>query len=383
MRGVLPILTFEDAILGPLYFLILLSIVILWKEKYYKNSPIGKYIIPLFLLKIASCVFLACLYHFYYGYSDSQLYFTGGREIYNATIANPKYGMELLFKPFNDCSAHAQQFAQYLDLDYGSVNTIAMYKVTGFLSLFCFGAYLPIAFLFTMAALIGSWRLFLVFYEEYPNSRKLIAISCLFAPSILLWGTNILKDPICLFALSLCFTALYKLIKRKFRFINLIEVIFGATILLTFKGYIFYLFIAAAIPALYLSYIKSITNGFLKIVFHTFIFITIIIAFLWINNNENLLSSLITNNFIEATRSIQLIQQTDETTTSSYIIPNVTDFSPLGIISSYLLSLNVALFRPYLWEIRNPLMILSALESFAVLLATAFLLFKTKVIGFF
>ncbi len=122
---------------------------------------------------------------------------------------------------------------------------------------------------------------------------------------------------------------------------------------------------------------------FLRLCSIRFIFITIIIAFLWINNNENLLSSLITNNFIEATRSIQLIQQTDETTTSSYIIPNVTDFSPLGIISSYLLSLNVALFRPYLWEIRNPLMILSALESFAVLLATAFLLFKTKVIGFF
>jgi hypothetical protein len=384
MHQLLPILNYRDVIFAPLYFIVLLRIIIIWKRKYYSNNPIGKYIVPLFLLKIACCVFLACLYHFYYGYSDSQGYYTGGREIYNATFSNPKYGMELLFKPFKDCSTQAQQFAEYVDLDDGSTNTIAMYKLTGFVAIFCFGTYLPIAFVFTLAALIGAWRIFLVFNEQFPQYRKLIALSCLFAPSALLWGTNVIKDPLCLFGLGLCITGLYKFMKRTFKLINLIEVIIGAMLLLTLKDYIFYIFIAAAIPAIYLDYLLKIKNGFIKIVVHAIMCILIIAVCLWMKNNDNLVGEIVNKNFIEITESIQTGQMmTDDEKNSSYIIPNAADFSPLGIASSYLLSLNVALFRPYFWEIKNPLMVASAIESFAIMLFTAFLLFKTRFIGFF
>jgi len=37
--------------------------------------------------------------------------------------------------------------------------------------------------------------------------------------------------------------------------------------------------------------------------------------------------------------------------------------------------INVALFRPYLWEVRNPLMLLSALESLITLFFTLYVLF--------
>ena len=39
-------------------------------------------------------------------------------------------------------------------------------------------------------------------------------------------------------------------------------------------------------------------------------------------------------------------------------------------------AVNVSLFRPYLWEVRNPLMLLSALESLTFLLVTIYLLLK-------
>jgi hypothetical protein len=39
-------------------------------------------------------------------------------------------------------------------------------------------------------------------------------------------------------------------------------------------------------------------------------------------------------------------------------------------------AINVSLFRPYLWEVRNPLMLLSAMEAFSLFLIFVFLLFR-------
>jgi hypothetical protein len=41
-------------------------------------------------------------------------------------------------------------------------------------------------------------------------------------------------------------------------------------------------------------------------------------------------------------------------------------------------AVNVSLFRPYLWEVRNPLMLLSAFESFAFLVLTVYALFRSR-----
>ena len=41
-------------------------------------------------------------------------------------------------------------------------------------------------------------------------------------------------------------------------------------------------------------------------------------------------------------------------------------------------AINVSLFRPYLWEVRNPLMLLSAMESLALLFFTLFALYKCR-----
>lgn len=41
-------------------------------------------------------------------------------------------------------------------------------------------------------------------------------------------------------------------------------------------------------------------------------------------------------------------------------------------------AVNVSLFRPYLWEVRNPLMLLSALESLVLLLLTVWVVFTCR-----
>ncbi|MEO6358440.1 MAG: hypothetical protein ABIU77_06645 [Ferruginibacter sp.] len=375
-------LTFYDAILTPVYFLLILALLIIWKKRYYKQTTIAKYIIPCFVLKSFCCIFLACLYHFYYGYSDSQTYFNGSQEIWHAAKENPMYGLELIFKPVEKCSIGAQKYAIQLANPIQNGSTIAIFKIAGFLGLFCFGTYIPISLFFSLLAFIGTWRIFKVFYTLYPEYHKSIAAGCLFAPSALLWGTNILKDPLCMYALGLCITTLYSIIQRKITLVNLIEFLIGSVILLLIKEYIFYIFLLAVLITLVVMY-KS-QHSLIRIIFRFFTILFLLAGIIWAYSNIQFLGNLVYTNFTGSAINIQNAQAAlTEEGASGYSIPDVTDFSLWGIIRTYLLSLNVALFRPYVWEVRNPLMLLNAMESLTVLLLTIYLLVKTKLTGFF
>jgi hypothetical protein len=60
---------------------------------------------------------------------------------------------------------------------------------------------------------------------------------------------------------------------------------------------------------------------------------------------------------------------------SGYSLGNL-DGSFESMLALFPQAVNVALFRPYLWEARNPLMLLSSLEAAALLVITLFLLFR-------
>ena len=62
---------------------------------------------------------------------------------------------------------------------------------------------------------------------------------------------------------------------------------------------------------------------------------------------------------------------------SGYILGDF-DYSVAGMIRKFPLAINVTLFRPYIWEVQNPVMLFAALESIVVLLVTLVVLFKVR-----
>ena len=374
------ILSYYDAILTPVYFLLILILLTRWKKKYYHNSPLKKYIIPAFVLKTFCCIILALLYEFYYGYSDAHNYYSGAIDIWTATKENPLYGLELVFKPIEKCSPDAQSFATYMSNREFAYTTVNMFKTAGFIGMFCFGTYLPIALIICLLSFIGSWKIFKVFVEEFPAYYNKIALTCLFAPSFVFWGTNIMKDPLCIFGLGLCVSGLYNIMKGRFSFLQLLQLIAGAFIILAFKSYIFYIFCVAGAFSIY---INLMTNN--KVKFKILIrlamfalFFLVIIVMIWKKND---LAEVLSAGFIKEVTTIQNIQK--EQGGSVYVLPNTDDFSFWGILKTYLSSLNVALFRPYLWEVPNVIATANALESFIVLVFTFYLLIRLKIAGFF
>src|SRR5215204_4218066 len=122
-------LTFYDVILTPIYFILILAWLIRWKKKHYKDSPLAKYIIPCFLIKVACCIFLACLYGFYYQFSDSEGYFNGAQDIWNATKQNPWMGIDMIFSKVDNFNLAQQKFTDHIGSDQHIDSTIYIMKI--------------------------------------------------------------------------------------------------------------------------------------------------------------------------------------------------------------------------------------------------------------
>lgn len=375
------ILYFKDLILSPIYFLLIVFGLVWWKNKYYKNSPLRKYILPAFLAKTLCCIILVCIYEYYYQYGDSHNYFSGVYEIWLTARENPKWALELIFKPFSQCSVESLTYCNHLiRYDY-SISVLAMFKIAGFVGLFCFGSYFPIALIFTLLGFIGTWKIFCVFYDAFPKLIKPLAISILFAPSCLLWSSALIKEPLCMFGLGLCFSVLYSLLKGRFNGSRLFEFLVGALLLVVLKAYILAIFLVAAVAAIYQNQISKIQKKQIRIMIRVLVNLGILGSVLWLVFHVSGSFQDTPPSLLKDIEVIQNIQQ--DMGGSTYVIPDATDYSAMGIIRTYLLSFNVTLFRPYLWESPNIIGLASALESFLILCASFFLLIRHKFWGFF
>ena len=373
-------LSLYDLFLTPVYFLILLLWILYWRNKHYKNSPLKRYILPAFILKSICCILLSLLFTFYYGYGDTMLYYKGSLEIWEAIKVNPIYGLELIFKPVEECSYEAQQFTSLLADSQYAASVINMYKITGFIGMFCFGTYMPIALIITLLSFIGSWKIYIVFATEFPTYYKKIAITCLFAPSFIFWSTTILKDPLCIFGLGLSISALYKLMKGRFSVFILLEIIVGFYFMVLFKSYIFFIFCVAGFTCLYIHMMTNLKLHF-KILIRIFMFLLSCLAIFLVTKNSAFLGEILFSEIFSTVTTVQDVQK--DAGGSSYVLSNIDDISLIGIVKTYLSSLNVTLFRPYPWEISSLIVVANAMETLAVLLMTFYLLIKLKFLGFF
>ena len=74
-----------------------------------------------------------------------------------------------------------------------------------------------------------------------------------------------------------------------------------------------------------------------------------------------------------------LIYETASSSGTGYNLGSY-DFTPMGLLSLAPRAIGVSLYRPFLWEISNPLMSIAAIESFVSLTLTLYVLWKVGVV---
>ncbi len=380
-------LSIWDLLITPFYIVLIFVISSYIEKKNIEKQSAYKYYRWGIAVKIIGAVAICLIYTLYYPSGDSTGYYEQGRAIHNLFYKNTNYFFEVLFK-----GSTAENYSYFDDsTDYVAYNTwvndySSMYfsRICALICFVSFNSFVTCTVLLAWGCYIGIWKLYLLFCEQFPGIKKQLAISILFIPSVVFWGSGLLKDTITLSAIGWYSYNFYLLlVKKEYKIKNIIAVLLSAYLLIVLKPYI----LVALLPGslIWLSYdkIAKITNRVIKfLVAPILIFGGVLGGFYALTSLGDVLGDYSINNVLDRAVVVQKDLKSDYYGGNSFDIGDF-DASVSGVLSKSPQAINAALFRPYLWEVRNPLMLLSSLESTYIFFLTLGLMFRLKVMGFF
>ncbi|MDW3211690.1 MAG: hypothetical protein R8N23_17615 [Reichenbachiella sp.] len=373
----------QDLIITPFYFFILLIAAYMIRP-YVTNQDTKPYFIPGLFVKFIGAIALGLIYQFYYGGGDTFTFHThGSRWIWQAFMDNPGIGLKLFFTEAGDYNGQSYKYISRI-WQFRDSSSWFVIKLTAFFDLITFGTYGATALFFSSFSFLGSWALYLAFYKLRPNLKKHIALAVLFIPSVIFWGSGILKDTITFGALGLITYLLFELtIHKKSTFIHIVSLVFFSWIILSIKIYILLCFLIAASAFMIFQYTSFIKKPVIKIMAMPLIGVVFGGAGFFALQKVSQEDSRYALNNIAQTAAVTAYDiragwGARLGDTSSYNLGTL-DGSLTSFISLAPKGIVVTLFRPFLWEAQNPLMLLAALESLMVTLLTLNVIFTIKI----
>ncbi len=362
-------------------------IFIIHKMKFFDVDGISKKTISLlFLLKLIFGFTLWAIYTFYYtdrATADIYKYFDDSKVIYSTLKTNPIDYFKLLFGIGNNTAAFDHYYsemnywARKVDSSiYNDSHTIIRFNAV--VRLFSFGYYNVHTVVICFLSLIGLTAIYKTFVTHLQDKKRELLFAVFLLPSVLFWGSGVLKEGLIFFALGLLIYYSNKLFS-----IKAIVICLATALLLAFSKFYVWL---AIFPSIALLIWTNKTSS--KKVGYKFILILLFIgaAGLNIDSFTNIQNPLVTlsqkqyefnllasgqltdanNKAIPVANSIIEINKLEPTVYS--FLKN----SPKALVNSFL--------RPYIWELKSPLMLLSGLETFLIIFILFFSLFFIKTI---
>lgn len=342
---------------------------------YFKNALVLKILMSL--------IFALIILFFYPG--DSMGYFQSINAFNKVFFQNPKQYFDILFlgnKPefysyFNSQTGYP---AWYMWKDANSIFVARIYSPFMILS---YKSYLISTVIAGLIGFTGIWKLFKTLSKIYPRMEKKFAIAILYFPSLFFWSSGIMKDTLTISALGWIIYAFYELvILKKIKLKYFIILFFASLILINIKAYIF----AALVPGLFIwaffGQIKAIKSQLFKILIAPVILGLLVLAFSFLMKNTS--ESMGTYGSIDSTLNYASVVQQDLTRHEQYG-HNYYDIgkfeaTPMGVLKKFPIATISGIYRPFLWEARNPFIVLAALEGAFLFLFMLYVIFK---IGFF
>lgn len=362
-------ITLLDYAVLPIY--LLLIYLIAKRNIRGRTEPEYVYYMPALFVKIFGGVSVAIVYHYYYEGGDTINYFHSSVATLNLAGKNFNSFLSIIggnLSPQNTCY-YSQETGYPLYLRDAQAFTVVRLSI--FFVFFGAKLFLPASALVSWFTFSGLWKLYKVFIAEFPNLRKQLAFTILFVPSVVFWGSGILKDSYCLTALAWVVYAVYNLfntpgLRLKYYFIFAVF----SYILITVKPYIFLSVSAALFVEICFEWIMKIRSTFLRIISFPFVFL-VIIGLAGIFSSR--LTSAIGGHYASMEMMLERAAVVQEDLTRDYYGGNSFDigsFEPtLGGISKKIpAAITAGIFRPFIWESRSIFMIISSLENSVLLL---------------
>jgi hypothetical protein len=373
-----------DLLLFPLYaaFILLIAYKFSGKKRY--KEPIYKYFLPGIALKMCGAIALGLVYFYYYKGGDTINYYNTAVTLVNVLLERPGDFMHLFFEEPSVAEFYLMnsqvEFIYWVNDPYAFFVSKCFVPVV----LICLKSYLASAVLVASICYLGVWRLFLIFAREFPSLERQFAWSILFIPSVIFWGSGIMKDSVTFSATCIYVHGFYWFFtqkKRKVKFI--LALLLGSSLLLFIKPYILF----ALLPGSFLWFgalrLSKIKNAFLKVMFTpTLLFIGITAGLYALQQLGDALGKYSMEKVIKTASGAQQDLKQAYYRGNSF---DIGDYDPTitGLLSVSHKAIFAALFRPTFFDVRNLVMGLCAIENTFILGFCIYLLIKLRVYKFF
>lgn len=332
------------------------------------------------ILKLAACILLGFIYQYYYGYGDTLNYFAHSKFLTGAIIDSPQNAISYLFagedKFYNYFSYYIDQI--YDGEDYFSLENTVVIKIAAVFNLISFNNFFGTGFIFCFFSYWGLWKMFMVFYRAYPDIKEKFVL-CLYIPSVVFWGSGILKDSICIGCIGLIVYMCDTLASNwKYFLFKIIGIAVCCALVFVIKAYIIICLIIPLI--LWRSSIVIIKRGigFFMVTYLLMGIIALGIIYK-IAHVGDYLEFITVNNlylFLLKVRTAFLNSTNDDN--SSFSLGELTP-SAIGILQQVPLAINAVLFRPYVWESKKIFSLIAAIESSAFFIISAYVIYKAGI----
>jgi hypothetical protein len=318
-----------------------------------------------FLLKIISGLALSLIYTYYYTdrlYADCFKFYDDSKVIYDLFFTDKKIFFQFMFGLPHDNNA----YMDYSNVMHNWWNRYNLYNenrtiirlnvAIRFISL---GYYQVHNVFFCFLSFIGLVAIAKLFLKELKDFKKLVFFFVFLFPSVLFWGSGVLKDGLILFCSG---TALYFIDKfctdTNKKISRLILSICFLVLLLFVKVHVFFIFLPC-----YLAYSLSIKNRkhvLLKFSIVSVVFFIFLLSVPLFSRNINFLQYLVT-------KQSEFISLAQEVKAGSVIYIHPLQPTIWSLIKNSPMAFYNTMFRPNLLDSHSPFILLSALENIFII----------------
>ncbi len=370
---------------------VIIAVAYIWaKAKANRHStedPFYKYLPNAILIKILAAISFAIITMAYYP-GDTLEYFKYLNRLTKMLVVDSGHYFDILLQ------GNRQEFWSYFNNETGypawymwrDPNAIFVPRVYAIFMIFTSKSFLLSTIIAALIGFSGLWKLYVVFCKKYPNMEKKFAIAILYFPSILFWSSGILKDTLTISAVGWIIYSFYNLaILRKFKLKHLLALIFASIVIINVKSYIYAALIPGLMVWMFFDQLSSIKSSLLKFVVAPFLVALVLGGFSVLMSN--LSGAMGTYGDVDKSlQQAQIIQQDlqrSEQYGENYYDIGKFEATPVGVLKKAPIAIVSGIFRPFIWEARNPFVLLAALESLFLMGLILYVVFKIGFIQFF
>ncbi len=369
-------------------FVVLLLYFISRRIVHQKDILTRSLFLKTFWFRVVVLLLFTLLMQFYYGGGDSYRYYVSMLDMRKA-IADGGVTFGEVF--FSEKATLNNPLSSYFYMDELAGNQYYMQTVSNYsvprlalpLGFLCFNSYLSMGMVFSFIALLGSHQLYRIFSFSFPAISGQVGIACFLIPGVCFWSSGLMKDPLSFGAMGLLMGACYDIFTQKKRIlVSILIGIISFYIIYIIKPYILVAFFPALIVFIFTRWSINFHSLYLRrLMFVLMLGMGAAMGFLFYNyfTSDSGLEQFGSEKILEQIEKQRGVYELYESSKGGSFFSLGSEQPalqfPLAFIATY--------YRPFLFEVDNPVMLLSALEAFLLLLFTIYVFVKVGVLRFF